>query len=89
MSKEVENLAKLVSLQMGGYIILEFVVFFLIVIGVIPQKLFLRQFTSGSLWIDSFFIVIVGLIGILVASFWVGILVTTDIVKMKEVKISF
>ncbi len=83
-----ENLAVLVALQMAGIIVLEVLLWFCVLIGVIPPSLGVVSDGEVLLQINTGFIVIMGLIFVLVAGFWLAILTEVfNIIEITKIKL--
>jgi hypothetical protein len=77
-------LAKLISMQIAGYIILEFIVAFLVLINALPAFLPVRSEGIITAEINTYFIVIVGLASVLISAFWVAVL--NELAGMIQIK---
>ncbi len=81
-------LAKLVGLQMLGFIVLEVLFGLLVLIGVLPPTLILQQEGVIVADINTGYILIAGLMSVLVSGFWVALLVEVfDLSELKKFKL--
>jgi len=86
MEKDMKNLLKLTGLQMAGLIILEFIIWVLIMVGVIPSHLIMTTIGVFQFRINTIYLVLVGVVAVLISAFWLALLVQYKIVRLKEVK---
>lgn len=88
--KNFENLSLLVAVQMAGFVALEVVVWVLLLLGIMPPTLVLRDMGAVVIQINSSYLVIAGLVSVLVAGFWVAILSEVfDLIEIKTIKLRF
>lgn len=86
---DLQNLANLTALQLAGFIVLEVIMWALIALNIVPPTLVLKQIGVVTISINTAFIVVVGLVSVLIAAFWLAVLVEFDLIKMGNVNIRF
>jgi len=83
-----ENLSLLIAIQMAGFVVLEIVVWVLLLLGIIPPTLVLKNMGDVVIQINSSYLVVAGLISILVAGFWVALLSEVfGLIEIKKIKL--
>ena len=83
-------LAKLVGLQMSGYIVVEVLFGVLISLGLLPTTLSFHQQGVVVAEISTVYVVVIGLVAVLFAGFWVALLVEVfDIFTIAKFDINF
>lgn len=83
-------LAKLVGLQMSGYILVEILFGILVAFGVLPAFLSFQREGVIVAEVSTVYVVIIGLVAVLLAGFWVALLVEVfEIFTIKEFDLVF
>ena len=87
MSKpnQMANLARLTAVQMIGFIVLELLLWLFVLADIIPASIVIKRVGLLEISMNTGYLVVVGLIAVLVASFWIAILVQFGIVKLEKV----
>jgi len=90
-SKEAfENLSLLVAIQMAGFVVLELIIWLLLLLGIMPPTLVLKNMGAVVIQINSAYLVIAGLVSVLVAGFWVALLSEVfGLIEIKKIKFKF
>lgn len=84
-SDQFMNLLRLTAAEMIGFIFLEVVIWLLIVVNMIPATIVIKRIGLLEISMNTGYLVLIGLVAVLVASFWLAILVQAGIVKMEEI----
>ena len=84
-TNQLISLLRLTAAEMVGFILLEVVMWLLVVANFIPPTLVIKRVGLIELSMNTGYLVLIGLVAVLVASFWLAILVQTGIVKLEEV----
>jgi hypothetical protein len=84
-TNQLVSLVRLTAAEMVGFIVLEVIMWLLVVANFIPPTLVIKRVGLIELSMNTGYLVLIGLIAVLVASFWLAILVQLGIVKLEEV----
>lgn len=88
-ANQLVNLARLTAVQMIGFIVLELVLWLFVLADIIPPSIVIKRVGLLEISMNTGYLVIVGLVAMLVASFWIAILVQFDIVKLEKIDFQF
>ena len=83
----MDNLGKLMTLQMGGFIVFELVAYGLVAGGLLPSSMVIKQIGSHVLQLNITYMMIAGFIAVLVSAIWVVLLVEANVVKIEKIDI--
>ncbi len=86
---QMVNLLRLTAAEMVGFIVLEVIVWLLVVANVIPATVVIKKIGLLEISMNTGYFVLIGLIAVLIASFWLAILVQSKIVKLSKVEFNF
>ncbi len=87
MKDQSEKLAKLLTWQLLGFVVLEILVGILVLVNIIPAFLQIKAIDGTVVGLNAGFIILVALIVILASSAWLAILVEIfGIMEIKKLK---
>ena len=84
---QMANLAKLTALQMLGFVVFEIILCILVAVEIVPSAIVIKRIGLLEISMNTGYLVLVGLVSVLVASFWLAILVQFKLVKLEEIEI--
>ena len=82
---QLANLAKLTAVEMIGFIVLELILWLLVIADLIPHSIIIKKVGLLEISMNTGYFVVVGLVAVLVASFWIAILVQFGIIKIENI----
>ncbi|MCK4327182.1 MAG: hypothetical protein KAW41_01760 [Candidatus Diapherotrites archaeon] len=82
---QLMNLARITAVEILGFIIFEVVLWLLVLVNVVPASIVIKRVGMIEISMNTGYLAIVGLVAVLVASFWLAILVQMGIVRLEQV----
>lgn len=86
---QLANLARLTAVEMIGFIVLELILWVLVLANIIPPSIVIKRVGLLEISMNTGYLIIVGLIAVLVASFWLAILVQFGMIKLEKIEFDF
>ncbi len=84
--EQLADLAKLTAVEMVGFIALELVLWVLVLADIIPPSIVIKRVGLLEISMNTGYLIIVGLVAVLVASFWLAILVQFDMIRLEKME---
>lgn len=84
--QQLANLARLTAVEMIGFIALELILWVLVLADIIPPSIVIKRVGLLEISMNTGYLIIVGLIAVLVASFWLAILVQFDMIRLEKIE---
>ena len=82
---QLMSLARLTAVEIIGFIIFEVALWVLVLANFVPASIVIKRVDMIEISMNTGYLAIVGLVAVLVASFWLAILVQVGIVKLEKV----
>jgi len=87
--QQLANLARLTAVEMIGFIALELILWVLVLADIIPPSIVIKRVGLLEISMNTGYLIIVGLVAVLVASFWLAILVQFGMIKLEKIEFEF
>lgn len=87
--EQLANLARLTAVEMIGFIALELILWVMVLADLIPPSIVIKRVGLLEISMNTGYLIIVGLVAVLVASFWLAILVQFGMIKLEKIEFDF
>jgi len=87
--EQLADLARLTAVEMIGFIALELILWVLVLADIIPPSIVIKRVGLLEISMNTGYLIIVGLVAVLVASFWLAILVQFGMIKLEKIEFKF
>jgi len=82
---QLMSLARLTALEIVGFIAFELLLWTLVLIEIVPASIVIKRVGMIEISMNTGYLAIVGLVAVLVASFWLALLVQLGMVKLEAI----
>ncbi|MFC2175262.1 hypothetical protein ACFLQ2_05385, partial [archaeon] len=84
-ANQLISLARLTAVEILGFIIFEILLWLLVLVNIVPASVVIKRVGMVEISMNTGYLAIVGLVAVLVASFWLALLVQLGIVTLEKV----